>query len=150
MCNQAFGDSHSLLADMPAEHFPTPLIMQVKKRWQDEPTTSGEVSISGLSVGEHHFVCAVYGHCQAGMRFTVTVTPNNEEHMDSEQVSTHQLNSLTTKCIVVSLYCIQDIVSHTVPWRIQEYEDLTVFEGERVIFTWQGFHSLHQVSNGFQ
>lgn len=83
----------------------------MKKRWQDEPITSGEISISGLSVGEHHFVCAVRGHCQAGMRFTVTVTPNNEEHMDSEQVSTHQLNSLTTKMhcgfsILYAGYCL--------------------------------------------
>lgn len=77
---------------MLAEHFSTPLIIQVKKKWQDEPTANGEISINGLSIGEHHFVCAVHGHCQAGMRFTVTVTPSNEEHTDSEQVSTHQWN----------------------------------------------------------
>ncbi len=50
---------------------------------------------------------------------------------------------LQLKCF---LYHLQDITSHTIPWRIQEYEDLTVIEGESVIFTWQGFHSLHQVS----
>ena len=123
----------------------------MRKRWQVEPTTSGEMSISGLSVGEHHFVCAVGGHCQAGMRFTVTVIPGTEEHTVSEQVSTHHLNSLTTKMRCdFFLYCLQDVISHTVLWRIQEYEDLTVEEGERVIFTWQGFHSLHQVSYHFQ
>lgn len=57
---------------------------------------------------------------------------------------------LTTKVHCVFLCCLQDIVSHTVPWRIQEYEDLTIIEGERIIFAWQGFHSLHQVSYGFQ
>ena len=129
-----------------AEHFSSPFITQVKKRWYDEPTTSGEMSISGLSVGQHHFVCAVHGHCQAGMRFTVTVTPDSEELMDSDQVSTRQLNSLTIKMHCGFHYCLQDIILHTVPWRIQEYEDLTIVEGERVIFTWQGFHSLHQVS----
>lgn len=80
------------------------------------------------------------------MRFTVTVTPDSEELMDSDQVSTRQLNSLTIKMHCGFHYCLQDIISHTVPWRIQEYEDLTIVEGERVIFTWQGFHSLHQVS----
>ena len=63
------------------------------------------MSISGLSVGEHHFVCAVGGHCQAGMRFTVTVTPTNEEHTDSEQVSTHQLDNFTTVTVVFAIVC---------------------------------------------
>ena len=63
-------------------------VIQVIRRWQEEPTTHGEMSISGLSVGEHHFVCAVNGHCQAGMRLTVTVTPgNNVETIITEQVS---------------------------------------------------------------
>ena len=94
----ASGDSHTSLADiMPDHRLPISLITQVKKIWQDEPITTGEISISGLSIGEHHFVCAVRGHCQAGMRFTVTVTPNNEEHMDSEHVSTHQMNNLIIK-----------------------------------------------------
>ena len=62
--------------------------------------------MSGLSIGEHHFVCVVRGHCQAGMRLTVTVTPNYEEHMDSEHVSTHQLNNLTTKMHCGFLYSL--------------------------------------------
>ena len=40
---------------------------------------------------------------------------------------------------------LQDAITHTIPWRVQNYEDLTVVEGERINFTWQGFHSLHQV-----
>ena len=59
----------------------------MKKKWQDEPVSNGEISISGLSVGQHHFVCAVRGHCQAGMRFTVTVTPSDINHDNSEVVS---------------------------------------------------------------
>ena len=56
-------------------------------KWQDEPTATGEISVNGLSVGEHHFACAVNRHCQAGMRFTVRVTRSNLEHATIEQVS---------------------------------------------------------------
>ena len=47
------------------------------KEWLSTPTTTGNVVVSGLSVGEHYFVCSVGTHCQHGMRFTVTVQPNN-------------------------------------------------------------------------
>lgn len=30
-------------------------------------------------------------------------------------------------------------------WKIQEYDPLTVLQGETVTFSWEGFHSLHQV-----
>lgn len=60
----------------------------MKRKWQDEPITAGEVSISGLSEGEYHFVCAVNGHCEAGMRFSVTVTPSEvADRSTFEQVS---------------------------------------------------------------
>ena len=34
---------------------------------------------------------------------------------------------------------------HTIPWRIQDYDDFTMVEGETLKFAWEGFHSLHQV-----
>lgn len=35
---------------------------------------------------------------------------------------------------------------HTMEWRVQAYEDMTITEGDAVTFMWAGFHSLHQVS----
>lgn len=78
----------------------------MKTKWQEEPTTKGEISISGLSVGEHHFVCAVNGHCQAGMRFTVTVTPSDVEHANSEQVRLlHIYLALSSLCLCLFAGC---------------------------------------------
>ena len=37
------------------------------------PIARGDVAVTGLSVGKHYFVCTVDSHCDAGMRFTVTV-----------------------------------------------------------------------------
>lgn len=39
----------------------------------------------------------------------------------------------------------QSPVEHTVSWKIQEYDPLIVRQGETVTFSWEGFHSLHQV-----
>ena len=94
------------------------------REWHATPTTTGEVAVTGLSVGQHYFVCSVPGHCQYGMRFTVTVTRDTvtEEEEDLSPVV------------------------HTIPWRIQRYEPLTITRGETVRFVWEGFHSLHQVN----
>ena len=46
---------------------------QVRHGWSRDPSLSGEVLVSGLSVGLHHFACSVGDHCLQGMRFTVTV-----------------------------------------------------------------------------
>ena len=90
------------------------------------PTTSGEVAVTGLSVGQHYFVCSVSGHCQSGMRFTVTVIPGNVEEEEEEE----ELPMI-----------------HTIPWRIQRYETLYITRGETVRFVWAGFHSIHPVKN---
>ena len=36
--------------------------------------------MNGLSVGEHYIVCSVDSHCKLGMRFTVTVVPEDGEN----------------------------------------------------------------------
>ena len=98
--------------------------LQVVREWHGIPTFSGEVAVTGLSVGQHHFVCSVAGHCQSGMRFSVTVIRGNVEEAEEEEVLP---------------------MVHTVPWRIQRYETLSITRGDTVRFAWAGFHSLHQV-----
>ena len=48
---------------------------QVVREWH-ATDTSGEASVTGLSLGKHYFVCSVGTHCQSGMRFMVTVEPS--------------------------------------------------------------------------
>ena len=52
----------------------------------NEPSTSGEVAISDLSLGLHHFMCSVGRHCALGMRFTVNVVPEevHDDNIDSQ------------------------------------------------------------------
>ena len=48
--------------------------MQIEKEWQLEPTSAGNLYVTGLSEGEHIFVCTVSGHCNAGMHIKVVVS----------------------------------------------------------------------------
>ena len=52
--------------------------LQVVKAWQADATASGQVAVSGLSPGNHYFVCSVSNHCQRGMRVNVTVTTDDQ------------------------------------------------------------------------
>lgn len=54
------------------------------KAWQDSATTSGEVAVSGLSPGNHYFVCSIGNHCQRGMRVNVTVTTIDQQEGNNE------------------------------------------------------------------
>ena len=47
--------------------------------WQADASTSGEIVVSGLSPGNHYFVCSVSNHCQRGMRINVTVTTEDQQ-----------------------------------------------------------------------
>ena len=60
------------------------LFCQVVKAWQDSATTSGEVAVSGLSPGNHYFVCSIGNHCERGMRVNVTVTTNDQQEGNNE------------------------------------------------------------------
>ena len=61
------------------------------------------------------------------MRFTVTVIPGRVEEEEEEEEVLPMV--------------------HTIPWRIQHYETLSVTRGETIQFVWDEFHSLHQVKN---
>jgi uncharacterized cupredoxin-like copper-binding protein len=98
---------------------------KVVKAWQATAVTSAEVSVTGLSPGNHYFVCSVSNHCQRGMRVNVTVTTGDQP--GDEESST------------------EAPVSHIVLWKIQDYSPLTILAGESLSFSWDGFHSLHQV-----
>jgi len=99
-------------------------LLQVVREWLAEPTHSAEVYITELTPGDHYFVCSVSGHCNAGMRITVHV----------EEGVTRSGNGYTTSA-----------VTHTIPWRIQDYQPLTISEVDSLYFTWNGYHSLYQV-----
>ena len=62
--------------------------MQVVKAWQATPTTSGEVSVTGLSPGTHYFVCSLGNHCRRGMRVNVTVTTEDQQDDGSSTTGT--------------------------------------------------------------
>ena len=94
------------------------------REWLAEPTHSAEVYITKLTRGDHYFVCSVSGHCSAGMRITIHV----------EEGVTKSGSDYTTSR-----------VTHTIPWRIQDYQPLTISEVDSLYFTWNGYHSLHQV-----
>ena len=49
------------------------------KAWKADAIASGEVAVSGLSPGNHYFVCSVGNHCQRGMRVNVTVTIEDQQ-----------------------------------------------------------------------
>ena len=94
------------------------------REWLAEPAYSGEVYITKLTPGDHYFVCSVGGHCNAGMRITVHVEEggaNGGSGMDPGPIT------------------------HAIPWRIQDYESLTISELDSLHFAWNGYHSLHQV-----
>ena len=85
----------------------------------------------------------------------MTVVEGEEEEggggeEEEEEVSPRML-VLTCLCIESlslppSLPHTQGPTEHTVLWRIQDYDTLTISEGETVKFSWEGFHSLHQVT----
>lgn len=72
---------------------------QVVKAWQDSATTSGEVVVSGLSPGNHYFVCSIGNHCQRGMRVNVTVTTNDQQEGNNEVEVICYILHLKTMCI---------------------------------------------------
>lgn len=52
--------------------------------WSDI-ATSGEVSISGLSLGSHYFVCSIPNHCEQGnMRIKVNVLKDGGQDQEFE------------------------------------------------------------------
>jgi plastocyanin len=91
-----------------------------------QPATTGNVVLSSLSVGMHYFACAVSGHCDAGMHIIVAVTGDGEIPEDDFGTTIHQ---------TVNIY-----------WRIQHYSDIVVTVGDSVVFDWDAFHSLSQVT----
>ena len=104
------------------------VFLQVVREWQSDPIHSGEVYVSQLTTGDHYFVCSVAGHCAAGMRVTVHViggvvaSGNGSGDADGP-------------------------ITYTIPWRIQYYQPLTITNRDILNFTWNGYHSLHQVSS---
>ena len=88
--------------------------------------TIGNVPVNGLRVGTHYFACAVSGHCVAGMHLMVTVTGENDV---KDYDSSNQL--------------YQSVHVH---WRIVSYSDVVITQGDVVVFEWDEFHSLSQVS----
>jgi len=101
----------------------------VEREWLAEPVHTGEVHISQLSPGDHYFVCSVGGHCSAGMRVTV-----------------HVVGGVTTGGSGSSDAAADRPITYIIPWRIQYYQPLTITDRDILNFTWNGFHSLHQVS----
>ena len=61
--------------------------MQVRNEWLKGPDITGEVTVTGLSVGEHHFTCSVGDHCQRGMRLTVTVESERRQASQDTEVN---------------------------------------------------------------
>lgn len=53
--------------------------MQFEREWQSKVTLAGDVYVTGLSEGEHIFVCTVPGHCSEGMHIKVVVTGDSRE-----------------------------------------------------------------------
>ena len=52
--------------------------------WSDI-ALSGEVAVSGLSLGSHYFVCSVPNHCERGnMRIKVNVLMDGVQNQDFE------------------------------------------------------------------
>lgn len=47
------------------------------KEWA-RPSVTGSVVISGFAPGSYYFVCAVGGHCAAGMKVAVIVKPKSD------------------------------------------------------------------------
>ena len=68
---------------------------QVVKEWYSPASTSGEVVVSGLSPGNHYFVCSVGNHCQQGMRVNVTVTTDDQQE-DSDEFEVEVTNYVHT------------------------------------------------------
>ena len=44
--------------------------------WAD-PSVGNSVAVTSLQPGTYYFLCAVSGHCDAGMKVQVTVLPND-------------------------------------------------------------------------
>ena len=97
-----------------------------------EPTRKGDVAITDLKPGIHYFACTVGSgrHCERGMKITVKVEEQGSIHSGGREASVR----------------LTDQNQWLIDWRIQQYEDLTIVEGDSVIFIWDAFHSLHQVN----
>eukprot|EP00117_Sycon_ciliatum_P037364 scpid335/ scgid27970/ Fibrocystin-L; Polycystic kidney and hepatic disease 1-like protein 1 len=91
-------------------------------------STRGQVEVTGLMPGWHYFVCSVPGHCNAGMKIAVNVLPEATGQQTGPGAVT-----LTSAGIQL-------------PWRIQQYSIVRVDENQPITFSWDGFHSLHEVS----
>lgn len=120
--------------------------IQVRTEWLKDPVANGEVFVNDLSVGEHYFACSVGDHCLRGMRLTVRVE-SGAQQAPAQESQVRRLIGATSQ--ITDLFYCQQVSEHTVRWLIQDYEDLTISEGEAVTFAWDGFHSLHQVSKLF-
>ena len=56
--------------------------------WSDI-TKSGEIAVSGLSLGTHYFVCSLPSHCPRGyMRIEVDVVKDGEQNEDETESDT--------------------------------------------------------------
>ena len=42
-----------------------------------EPSVDNSATLSDLAPGEYYFICTVSGHCDAGMKISVTVLPDD-------------------------------------------------------------------------
>lgn len=60
--------------------------IKVKKVWSDI-AKSGEVAVSGLSLGSHYFVCSIPNHCEQGnMRIKVNVLKHRGQDQEFIEV----------------------------------------------------------------
>lgn len=90
------------------------------------PLTTGSVSLTGLDIGTHYFASAVSGHCAAGMHIVVTVTGDDSVDVKNSHNQQHQTVHIN--------------------WRLKTYLDIVIVQGDTIVFEWEDFHSLSQVS----
>lgn len=65
--------------------------VQFEREWQSKATLAGDVYVTGLSEGEHIFVCTVQGHCSEGMHIKVVVTGDSKETVSEQAGGTTYL-----------------------------------------------------------
>lgn len=80
-------------------------MFQVYYGWLKDPSTDGEVAVTGLSVGEHYFACSVGDHCQRGMRFTITVESREGSGSHSDRVE-DEVSNLVVIIIITNFMWI--------------------------------------------
>ena len=80
---------------------------QVSRGWLKDPASNGEITVSGLSIGDHNFACSVGDHCLRGMRMRVTVESRTREELaqDSEVSCISYISMLYNTCLLPGVHC---------------------------------------------